>query len=56
MMTKKRQSGMGPNPIADSEIVAFFKKHRITPEPWQLQAIDLLDQLSLAPPTQEKEK
>lgn len=47
MISSKRQSGMGPNAIADSEINAFFQKHKITPEPWQLKAIDRLDQLAL---------
>lgn len=47
MMANKRQIGMAANPIADSEINAFFQKHHIQPEAWQLKAIDRLDQLAL---------
>ena len=42
-----RQSGMGINPITETEIAAFFKNRGIRPMPWEIEAIARLDAVTL---------
>lgn len=46
-LNAKRGGGMeGPAPILESEIRAFFKNRRITPQTWQLDALQVLDSIA----------
>lgn len=44
-MNRKRQCGMGVSPLADSEILAWERRHRITLTPFEGECIDALDEV-----------
>lgn len=50
ILNGKRQSGMaGPSPIPESEIGWFFRNRGITPQGWEIDAIDALDRVATEP-------
>lgn len=42
-LSTRRQSGMGPAPLAWPQIDAFFRLQDVVPDDWELMAIELLD-------------
>lgn len=42
-LSGRRQSGMGPAPLAWPQIDAFFRLQGVVPDDWELVAIELLD-------------
>ncbi|MGK5020757.1 phage tail assembly chaperone [Janthinobacterium sp. LB2P10] len=47
-MNRKRQCGMSISPLADSEILAWERRNRITLTPFEGECIDALDEVFLA--------
>lgn len=47
-LSRRRQCGMGPQPISYVDMDAFQRLHGITLAPWQVEAIELADGLWLA--------
>ncbi len=47
-LSRKRQSGMGPGPIASEEIFYWCARRRITFSPFEHDIIDQLDELYLS--------
>lgn len=46
-MNRKRQCGMSISPLADSEILAWERRHRISLTPFEGECIDALDEVFL---------
>lgn len=46
-MNRKRQCGMSVSPLADSEMLAWERRHRITLTPFEGECIDALDEVFL---------
>jgi len=47
-LSRKRQSGMGPLPIASEEILAWCARQRVSFEPHEHDILDRLDDLYLS--------
>lgn len=47
-MNRKRQCGMSISPLADSEILAWERRHSISLTPFEGECIDALDEVFLA--------
>jgi hypothetical protein len=44
-LNRKRQNGMGVNPLASAEILAWQARQGVQFEPWEHEVIDRLDTL-----------
>lgn len=42
-LSGRRQSGMGPAPISWPQMEAFFRCQSVTPDDWEMRALELLD-------------
>lgn len=47
-LSGRRQSGMGPAPISWPQMEAFFRCQGVTPDDWEMRALELLDNAWLA--------
>lgn len=56
MLNKRRQSGMGHNPIAYSEIMAYAALHDIVLMSWEIELIHLFDDVVLEVYAKEESK
>lgn len=46
-LSRKRQNGMGANPIASTEVLAWAARQRIDIDPFENTVLDRLDELYL---------
>lgn len=55
-LSNHRPSGMGVSAIPYSEYVAFFQLLGITPDPWEIEVLEVFDNIALKHYSKQQEK
>lgn len=55
-LNARRPSGMGVSAIPYSEMLAFFSLNGLTPDPYEIEAIELFDKIALKEFSEQSEK